>query len=432
MTGRNRRSLPATRLAAALVLAAALPASAQTIAITNGKVYPVAGPVIERGTVVIRDGRIAAVGVNVPVPAGARIIDATGKVVTPGFMDAATGLGVVEVEAVRQTNDQSEDNKRITAAFNMADAVDPFSTLIPIERVEGITRAAVAPGFGTGQLIKGQGIVIDLGTEGLPGMVDRSPAAMYVDLGSAGARVAGGSRAAAILLLRQALDDARDYAANRRAFDANARRAFALSRLDLEALQPVVRGELPLAIQANRAADILEALRFAREEKVKLILTGAEDGWVVADQIARAGVPVVIDPQANLPDFEARGTTLQNAARLARAGVPVAFATFDEHNARNVKYFAGNAVAYGMPYDAALRAVTAEPARIFGIADHYGTLEPGKDADVVVWSGDPFELTTLVEHVFIKGREMPADTRQRELLQRYRTLDGTAPEYKHP
>ncbi|HEX9107291.1 MAG TPA: amidohydrolase family protein, partial [Longimicrobiales bacterium] len=263
-------------------------------------------------------------------------------------------------------------------------------------------------------------------------MIDRSPVAMYVELGSSGARVAGGSRAAAVLMLREALQDARDYAANRRAFESNARRAYALSRLDLEALGPVIRRELPLAVSADRAADILEAIRLAREENVRLILTGAEDGWLVADQIARAGVPVVIDPMRNLPDFEARGATLENAARLARAGVQLAFATFDAHNARNVKYYAGNAVSYGMPYDAALRAVTLEPARIFGIADRYGTLEPGKDADVVVWSGDPFELTTLVEHVFIKGREMPANTRQRELLQRYRTLDATPPAYKHP
>ena len=195
---------------------------------------------------------------------------------------------------------------------------------------------------------------------------------------------------------------------------------------------PVVEGREPLAVHVERAADILEALRFAREQKVRLILIGAADGWVVAGQIARDGVPVVLDPMRNLPDFEARGATLENAARLARAGVTVALTTvnFNAHNARNVTYEAGNAVAYGMPYDAALRAVTVNPARIFGIADRYGTLEPGKDADVVVWSGDPFELTTLVEHVFIKGVEMPTDTRQRELLRRYRVLDDTPPAYK--
>ena len=403
---------------------------AQVVAITNARIHPVAGPVIERGTVLIRDGRIAAVGDRVEVPAGTRVIDATGKVVTPGFMNAATSLGVVEVEAVRPTNDDAVSNPRITAAFNAADAVDPFSSVIPVERVEGLTRAVVTPAGG--KLINGQGIVIDLGTEGLPGMIDRTPVAMYVDLSSAGARSAGGSRAAALLTLREAFADARDFAANRRAFEANARRAYALSRLDLEALVPVVEGREPLAVHVERAADILEALRFAREQKVRLILIGAADGWVVAGQIARDGVPVVLDPMRNLPDFEARGATLENAARLARAGVTVALTTvsFNAHNARNVKYEAGNAVAYGMPYDAALRAVTVNPARIFGIADRYGTLEPGKDADVVVWSGDPFELTTLVEHVFIKGVEMPADTRQRELLRRYRVLDDTPPAYK--
>ena len=427
-----RRAFQATRLAAAALFCLAGAAAAQTIAITNGKVYPVSGPVIERGTVLIRDGRIAAVGADVAVPAGARVVDAAGKVVTPGFMNAATGLGVVEIGAVQQTNDQSLNNRRITAAFTVADAVDPFSTLIPVERVEGITRAVVAPG-GSSALILGQGMVIDLGTGGLPSMIDRSPVAMFVTLGSAGARVAGGSRAAAMLELREALQDTRDFAANRRAFDANARRAYALSRLDLEALIPVVRGELPLAVRVNRAADILEVLRFAREEKVGLILTGVEDGWVVAREIAAAGVPVVLDPMQNLPDFEARGATLANAGRLARAGVRVAFATFDAHNARNVKYYAGNAVAYGMPWDAALRALTIDPARIFGIADRYGTLEPGKDADVVVWSGDPFELSTLVEHVFIKGAEMPASTRQRQLLERYRRLDpANPPGYSHP
>jgi imidazolonepropionase-like amidohydrolase len=426
----SRVLLPAILACAGASGLLAARARAQVVAITDAKIYPVASPVIARGTVLIRDGRIAAVGDRVEVPAGARVIDAAGKVVTPGFMNAATSLGVVEVEAIRPTNDDAVNNPRITAAFNATDAVDPFSSVIPVERVEGLTRAVVTPGGG--KLINGQGIVIDLGTEGMPGMIDRTPVAMYVDLSSAGARAAGGSRAAALLALREALADARDFAANRRAFEANARRAYALSRLDLEALVPVVEGREPLAVHVERAADILEALRFAREQKVRLILVGAADGWVVAGQIAGEGVPVVLDPLSNLPDFEARGATLENAARLARAGVTVALTTsgFSAHNARNVKYEAGNAVAYGMPYDAALRAVTVNPARIFGIADRYGTLEPGKDADVVVWSGDPFELTTLVEHVFIKGVEMPADTRQRELLRRYRVLDDTPPAYK--
>lgn len=422
----SRRTLV---VAAALLLAAGA-ASAQSIAITNAKIYPIAGPAIERGTIVIRDGKIAAVGANVPVPAGARVVDATGKIVTPGFFDASTGLGAAEIGAVRSTNDLSTQNKRITAAFTTVDAINPFSTVIPVQRVGGVTRAVVAPGRGS-SLISGQGIVIDLGTEGVPGMIERSPAAMYASLGSAGAQLAGGSREAAILELEEALQDAKDYAANRRAFEARERRDYALSRLDLEALVPVVEGKLPLVVSVDRASDILAALRLAKQYGLDLILSGAQEGWRVADEIARAGVPVVMNPMDNLPDFEYVGTTLENAGRLAKKGVTVAFATFDSDNARDIKYFAGNAVSYGMPYDEALKAVTVNPAKIFGIADRYGTLEPGKDADVVVWTGDPFETTTLVDRVFIKGVEMPKETRQTELLDRYMTLDGTPSSFKH-
>jgi imidazolonepropionase-like amidohydrolase len=205
-----------------------------------------------------------------------------------------------------------------------------------------------------------------------------------------------------------------------------------VSRLDLEALVPVVRGEIPLAITANRASDILAALRLARETNVRLILQGAAEGWLVAREIAAANVPVVINPLSNIPTFDALGITFENAARLHAAGVRVVLASFDSHNARNLKQIAGNAVSHGMPHEAALRAVTLEPARVWGIADRYGSIEPGKDADLVVWSGDPFELTTLVEHVFIRGLQMPKETRQTELLQRYRQIgqQGLPPAYR--
>jgi imidazolonepropionase-like amidohydrolase len=165
----------------------------------------------------------------------------------------------------------------------------------------------------------------------------------------------------------------------------------------------------------------------AAEYDLRLVVTGANEAWMVAPQLAAAGVPVVLDPSRNVPTFESLGITFENAARLHAAGVLVAFASFDSHNARNLKQQAGIAVAYGMPYEAALRAVTVNPARIWGIAERFGTLEAGKDADVVVWSGDPFEVTTVAEHVFIRGRQMPADTRQRDLFFRYRTLNGELP-----
>jgi imidazolonepropionase-like amidohydrolase len=279
----------------------------------------------------------------------------------------------------------------------------------------------VAPQTGKG-LITGQGAVIHLATEQRDWLL-RSPVAMYAVLGESGAGLAGGARGAAMLRLREAFQDALDYGANRRAFEGGERRTYALSRLDLEALQPVVKGELPLVITVNRASDIEAALRLARDFRLKLIVAGGREAWMVAPQLADAKVPVLLDPMANLPDtFETLGSTLESAGRLHKAGVTVAFMTGDSHDVRNIKQSAGNAVSYGMPWEAALAALTIVPARLWGIADRYGSLEPGKDADVVVWDGDPFETTSYPEHVFIRGQEMPQDSRQIRLRERYKDL----------
>src|SRR6185503_17770984 len=260
----------------------------------------------------------------------------------------------------------------------------------------------------------------------------KDPVAMVAVLGNQGAELSGGARGAAMLRLREALEDAKDFAQNRKAWETAQHRDYPLSRLDLEALGPVVRGELPLAVSANRASDLLATMRLAGEYKLKLILLGAADGWMVAPQLAAAKVPVVIDPMTNIPDFESLGATLENAGRMQRAGVTVMFASFDAHNSRDLRHAAGEAVAYGMPWEAALRALTVVPAQVWGIADRYGTIEVGKDADLVVWSGDPFELLTSAEHVFIAGREVPPDTRQRELLQRYRKVGEALPPAYRP
>ena len=400
-----------------------VPISGPTIAIINGTVRTAAGPTIERGTVLMRGGRITAVGADVKAPAGATVLDAAGKIVTPGLIESNTNLGVVEIPlSAEGTADQNTTDPGLSAAFTVVDAFNPFSTAIPVTRVDGVTRALVVPG-GTGHLLLGQAAVFDLLGEHAPASVTKSPAAMIAVLGEAGAGVAGGSRGSAILRLRELLQDALDFHRNRQAWNTGQRRNYARGRLDLEALRPVVLGELPLAVAANRAGDLLAALRVADEFKLKLILVGAAEGWMVADVLAKARVPVIVKPLTNIPSFDALAATLENAARLQRAGVQVALSSFETHRAGTIRQEAGNAVSYGLDPDAALRAVTIAPARIWGVATTTGSIEVGKDADVVIWSGDPFELTTSAERVFIKGREMPKETRQTELLKKYRTIE---------
>jgi imidazolonepropionase-like amidohydrolase len=397
-------------------------ASGPVIAITNARILPVSGPAIERGTVVIRGSRIEAVGAEVPVPAGARVIDATGKIVTPGWLDAGVQTGIVEIPSSAEgTADEATTDARVSAAFDVVDSFNGNSTVIPVTRVEGITRTLVTPAS-TGNVFVGQAAVMDLTGDQVPDAVTRTPAAMMALMGESGASVAGGSRATAILRMREMLEDARDYAANRTAFNSGGRREYVRSRLDLEALQPVLKGQEPLVVEANRASDLLAAVRLAKQFNIRLVLMGGAEAWMVADQLKAAKVPVVVKALTDIPSFDSLGATLENPARLSKAGVTLALATFDTQNSRTLRQEAGNAIAYGMSRDAALEAVTLTPATLWGVADRVGSLEAGKDADVVVWSGDPFELSTGPEHVFIKGREMPPDTRQTELLKRYRTI----------
>jgi imidazolonepropionase-like amidohydrolase len=382
----------------------------------------VSGPPIDNGTVLIRGMKIVGVGTNVPVPPGARLVDAAGKIVTPGFIESATQIGVVEIPlGAEGTDDQSSTDKELSAAFNVVDSFNGDSAVIPVTRVEGITRAVVTP-TGTGHVILGQGTMFDLTGAQVPDSIVKAPVAMFANLGEAGAASEGGSRASAMLRLREALQDAVDFSKNRLAWNNAQRRPYARGRLDLEALGPVVRGELPLAINANRASDLLAAMRLADQFHLKLILMGAGEGWRVATELSAHNVPVVVKPLTDIPTFDALGVTLENPARLAKANVALVLSTFDTHNARNLRQEAGNAIANGLDRDNALRAVTLEPARIWGVADRLGSLEAGKDADVVIWSGDPFELTTGPERVFIAGREMSKETRQRQLFEKYRVL----------
>lgn len=421
-------------LSAALAAFGATPAAAQTVAIEGGTVHTMTGAPIEGGTVLLRDGQVVAVGRDVAVPAGARRIDARGKIVTPGLFESGTNIGLIEIEGIVETNDFTpgeEEGDLFSAAFNVADGLNPNSMLIPITRVAGITTAMSRP---QGGVIAGQGVVIDLLGRDMDAMMVRNPAAMFANLGQAARQFTKGARGGTTLLLREVLADAQAYARNRAAYERGATREFSASRGDLEALQPVLAGRVPLVVEAHRASDILTALRLAEEyDDLRLIVYGGTEAWMVAEELAQARVPVILKVLANLPrSFETLGATYENAARLRRAGVPIALTTGESFKAYNLRQEAGNAVAYGLPYDEALRAVTLYPAQIWGLDDRYGSLAPGKVANVVVWDGDPLELTTPVEHVFIRGREVPLTSRETELRDRYLQINDQTRAYRQP
>ena len=396
----------------------------QTVAITGGTVYPVTGPKIANATVLIRDGKVAAVGSNVTIPSDATRIDATGKWITPGFIDGGGQMGLVEIGAVEGTREGALRGDSVAAAFNVAEGINPASTLIPVTRIEGITTTLATPGGGA-NLISGQAVLIDLDGSTIEQMLVKSPAGMVAYLNEQAKDAGGGSRAGVTERLRRVFNDALDYGRRKAEYSRAQMQALSAGAADLAALLPVLRGDQPLIAVANRRSDIATALRLAREYKLKLILAGAAEGWQIADEIARASVPVLVQPLDNIASYDALGIRYENAAFLARAGVKVALLETDTHNSRNLRQQAGNAVSYGMTWEQALRAVTLSPAEIFGVADRYGSLEPGKVANVVVWSGDPFEFTTGVEHVFIRGREIPLKSRQTELFERYKKLPPT-------
>ena len=411
------------------VVAEALPA--QTYAITGGRVFPVSGPPIDNGTVIIQDGRITAVGANVPVPQGAERIDATGKWVTPGLINPATQLGLVEIAAVGDTRDASARGRgdAINASFTVWHGLNPASVLLAPVRDQGITSVVVLP---SGGLIAGQAALIDvLGDTTVSTMVRRAPIAMVAQVNNPQGAGTGAS-AELLIKLREVLDDTRAYAQRRAEYDRGATRDLVARRIDLESMMPVLRGELPLLVNADSRADIEAALDLADEYDLRLIIGGGAEAWQIASRLASEGVPVMAGAMNNIPGFSALGARQENPGLLRQAGVQVLLVgtgndplTF---NVRNITQEAGNAVAYGMDWDEALRAITLAPAEVFGVADRIGTLRAGLDANVVVWSGDPFEFGTRAEQVFIRGVQQElGDSRQDQLIERYRELP---PDYR--
>ncbi|MBB3063439.1 amidohydrolase family protein [Microbulbifer rhizosphaerae] len=402
-------------------------AQAETLLIKGGRVHTLsdAGS-FERADILIRDGRVEAVGPSLEGGAD-RVIDAAGKVVTPGVIAPVSELGLTEIGAASATNDYAVTGESIGSAFDPLPAYNPKSTLIPFNRAGGVTRALVLPGIqlwgdtaGNPQRVfAGRSFAIRL--DGGFDSVVATDLGQRAYLGEAGGQLAGGSRASAYAKVKNALEETREYRANRDAIRRGEWRELNHSLADLEALQPLLGGEQPLLVSVNRASDILQAIQLAREFDLKLVVLGGAEGWMVADQLAEAGVPVIVDAQNNLPiSFESLGARLDNAALIKRAGVTVLISGPDYASTHNVylsRQSAGNAVANGLPYEDALKSISANVAEVFGIEG--GTIEPGAVADIVVWSGDPLEVTSYVEEVLIDGKLQSLVNRSTRLRDRY-------------
>lgn len=402
--------------------------SAAVIAIENAKIVTATtAGTINSGTVHVVDGVITWVGPAADAPAlapGTQRVDAQGRWLTPGLIESHTQLGLVEISAEATTSDMRVEEYPMGPAFDVRYALNPASVLLPITRAAGITSAVVAPSAANDPLA-GVGVAISLReTLDSEDLLLASDIALFGGMGSRSALFVGGSRSALMVRLREALTAAKRFSPTRYVADE---RGYTAS--DMAALKRWLKSGAPLALGVNQASHILQAIRLSEEFGFPLIITGGAEAWKVGAQLAAADVPVVLDPMANIPiDFDALGARLDNAALLHKAGVRIAFTSENTHNAGWIRQGGGIAVANGLPFDAALAAITSNPANMWGLADR-GQIALGKAADLVIWSGDPLEVTTHAENVMIDGEWMSLETRQGRLLERYRDLSNTMTPY---
>jgi len=421
-------------LTLALLLGFSAPAFAQTVAITNATLVLGDGSEpIQRGTVVIRNGEIVAAGRGVAVPGAAEVVDAKGKWVTPGIVAGFSRLGLAEVDlGAGGSDDTDSGNGPFNAAIDVMPAINPRASTIAVSRADGVTSAIVAPVAGK-NIFAGQGAVIDTGDD--MDAVLRARAFQFVELGEGGAGIAGGSRATAFVLFHNALREARDLKGRT---DGPRRDDVLLTRFDAAALVPVVQGKQLLLVHVERAKDILNVLGLRQEfPGLKIALVGVTEGWLVADQIAASGVWVIASALNDLPaSFEMLAATQSNVGRMRAAGVKVAIGMIDDNDTRylrNERQYAGNLVALaklpgaaGLSWSEAFAMISSRPAEAVGMGQEIGSLVAGHRGDVVIWSGDPLELNSAPEAVWIDGVRQPLDNRQTKLRDRYRSLERKA------
>lgn len=406
-------------MALALMLSS-VAAHAQTVAIVHAKAWTLTTDFpIDDATVVITDGRIVSITASAPAPAGARIVDAGGRPVTPGLMHAATQLGLIEVSSATETVDHSAKAGAPGAGFDVQYAVNPNSALILLARADGLTRAVSYPGGSGVPPFTGMGVMLRLVESG--DMLERARVGVFATIGNRSATATVGSRSAQWQMLRTALDIARITLATPPAPTTPVTRP-----PDTLALEQVLAGKVPLAISTHRESDIRQAAKLARDYGIRVVIMGGAEAWRAAAELAAAKIPVILDPMANLPySFDEIGARLDNAALLHKAGVIIAMSLggIQSYNpGLSLREGAGLAVANGLPYVEGLRSIISAPAHIWGVADQQGTIAPGKDGDLVIWDGDPLEPSSLATTVFIRGKEVSLVTRQSELRDRYLPL----------
>jgi len=427
-------------LVAICVLAAIAGAQApppNTYAITHAKIFTLAGSAIEDGTVVFRDGKITAVGAGIDIPPGTQVIDAKGLQVYPGIFDSITQMGLREIGAVSATVDSTETgnyNPDVVAAT----AVSPSSEHIPVTRAAGITEVLAVPGSGgfdsggSNSIIGGQASAIHLAGWVIDEMLIKKSAAMVIrwpeietqtfDFATFSRKEKPYTEAKQeydkqVNEITDWLERARHYA---QVMEKGSPAKYDRD-LKLEALAPVVRRELPVLVFADRAREIRNAVEFCDKQELRMILAGGAEAYKVKDLLRSKGVPVILRPTLTLPPEEddPYDRLLSQPAELASAGVKFAIASFDNSFARRLGQNAANAVAHGLPYDEALKAVTIYPAQIFSLGDQIGTIEQGKLANLIVTNGDPLELTTDVKYLFIRGQLTSMDNRHLRLYEKY-------------
>lgn len=393
-----------------------------TFALTNATIETVTQGTIEHGTLVIGKGKIVAVGTNAPLPADAEVIDCTGLRIYPGMIDGGTRLGLSEISSDPRTQDHQEIGD-VIPQMSVLSAINPSSVHIPVTRINGVTSAITAPsggifpgtaalinlyGYTADQMYAGfQGVVLNFPNTGRKGPYDR--------------RTEEEIKAATVKAMNQ-LNDVWEKAIQYHIIDSATRGSTVAYYPEMSALLPVVRGERTLMVEVNVAEDILAALKWVREKKIKkVVLTGVKEGWRVARQIAATGIPVVTGPVISLPsrEYDRYDKCYANAGLLKKEGVKVALRTFSSENARNLPYQAGFAVSYGMSREDALKAVTIVPAEIFGVSDRLGSIEPGKAANIFVCDNDPFETKTQIKYLFIDGWQIPLVSRHTLLYDEY-------------